>query len=376
MLGIETDTCDMHWGGHLGSTKVQGLWSNLQLQYHINCKGLLMVHLILKSLLDHAKNQTVLVKTDNIATKQYILNHGGTGSPALCALTLKLLMWCKEHGIMLTAEYILGLHNTLADRLSRRTLSQTEWSLKQSIVHQLFLRFKEPQIDIFASAQNAKFSLYYSWRLDPKAHSVDALSLCWSCIIVYVFSTDGTPSQSTALGPAGSGSIHDSNRSSLARSSLVSSTVRFIDRAFSLAPFDAQSSDSGTGQSQACELGTLVPGSMACKRRALVAQGLSEQVPCTILAARAVSMYKSYESGWKHYTRWCRRRSFNPFIFSGKSFFGYLQFCLRTLGLAHSSIRNRVYAIALYHVISLLTNFSDILGLRFCQRRKATLSYY
>ena len=71
-------------------------------------------------------------------------NHDGTGSPALCALTLKLLMWCQERGITLTAEYIPGFHNTLADRLSRRTLSQTEWSRKQSVVHQLFLRFKEP----------------------------------------------------------------------------------------------------------------------------------------------------------------------------------------------------------------------------------------
>ena len=133
------------------------------------------------------ENQTVLVKTDNITTKQYFLNHDGTGSPALCALTLKLLMWCQERGITLTAEYIPGFHNTLADRLSRRTLSQTEWSQKQSVVHQLFLRFKEPQIDLFASAQNVKLSVYCSWRFDPKAHSVDALSICWSCVIVYAF---------------------------------------------------------------------------------------------------------------------------------------------------------------------------------------------
>ena len=57
-------------------------------------------------------------------------------------------------------------------------------------------------------------------------------------------STDCTPSQSTAQGPAGSSSIHDSNRSSLARSTLVSSTVRFIDRASSPAPFDARPSHS------------------------------------------------------------------------------------------------------------------------------------
>ena len=180
----------------------------------------------------------------------------------------------------------------------------------------------------------------HSGRLVNVLESRDSLCL----------STDCAPSQGTAQGPAGSSSIHDSNRSSLARSTLVSSTVRFIDRASSPAPFNARPSDSGTGQGQACEPGTLVPGSMACKRRALVAQGLSEQVARTILAARAVSTYKSYESGWKHYSKWCKRRSVNPFTSSVEVILRYLQFCLRTLGLSHSSIRNRVYAIALYHV--------------------------
>ena len=118
-LEIETDACKTGWGGHLGPIKVQGLFPSHQLSLHINCKEMLAVHCTLKALLDQVRNQSVLVKTDNIATKQYILNHGGTGSPALCALAIKLLVWCQSQGITLTAEYIPGLQNTLADHLSR-----------------------------------------------------------------------------------------------------------------------------------------------------------------------------------------------------------------------------------------------------------------
>ena len=95
--------------------------------------------------------------------------------------------------------------------------------------------------------------------------------------------------------------------SSLARSSLVSTSTQVVDRGSSPTPPDSRPVDTGQGLSQACKPGRLVPGCMAHKRQALVAQGLSEQVARTILAARATSTYKLYESGWKHYTRWRKK---------------------------------------------------------------------
>ena len=186
-LEIKTDACNTGWGGHLGPIRVQGLFPNHQLSLNINCKEMLAVHCTLRALLVHVRNQFVLVKTDNVAMKQYILSQGGTGSPALCTSAIELLVWCQSQGITLTAECIPGLQNTLADRLSRWTLAQTEWSLKWSVVDQLFQRFQKPQIDLFASAQSVKLPVYCSWRPDPKAQKIDALSMCWSQVLAYVF---------------------------------------------------------------------------------------------------------------------------------------------------------------------------------------------
>lgn len=184
---VTTDACNKGWGGHSDGLKVQGRWSNAQKKYHINCLEMLAVHYTLRAFSHLLLGKVVCVETDNIAVRQYLNKQGGTGSPALCALAMKLLTWCKGQRITLVAEYIAGIDNTLADTLSRKTLSQTEWSLKQSVAQALFELWEEPLLDLFATAKNTKTLVFCSWRFEEKAHHIDALSMSWRGLQAYAF---------------------------------------------------------------------------------------------------------------------------------------------------------------------------------------------
>jgi hypothetical protein len=109
-------------------------------------------------------------------------------------------------------------------------------------------------------------------------------------------------------------------------------------------PVDPEQNQAGTPQP-----GSLVPGSMAAKRRHLQNQGLSRKVAKTMLAARRKSTYKKYESCWNHYAGWCGQNGIDPYTSSVQEILEYLQYCLSNEGLATESVRGRIYAIALFH---------------------------
>jgi len=140
-----------------------------------------------------------------------------------------------------------------------------------------------------------------------------------------------------------------SHRSQLAQPRVVPAIAQNAGRPSTSASNLSGASDSAAGHSVAPKPGRLVPGSLEDKRQFLVAQGLSPEVAQTIIAARAPGTYARYESSWKHFSTWCGRRRFNPFDTSVSQILDYLQHCMVKLGLSHSTIRNRVFAIALYH---------------------------
>lgn len=66
------------------------------------------------------------------------------------------------------AEHISGKANVAADRESRR-------------------RFEAMDIDLFAARHNAQLPRYYSYRPDPYAEAVDAMTQNWSQMKPYAF---------------------------------------------------------------------------------------------------------------------------------------------------------------------------------------------
>ena len=109
-------------------------------------------------------------------------------SGSLCALLWRLLCWCSLNQIVLKARHIPGRLNVIADKLSRqRQVIQTEWSLHQETFDLLCQTWHSPLVDMFATRYNCKLVQFVSPIPDPKARSVDALTLSWEDLDMYLF---------------------------------------------------------------------------------------------------------------------------------------------------------------------------------------------
>ena len=109
-------------------------------------------------------------------------------SGSLCALLWRLLSWCHPRGIVLRTRHIPGRLNVIADKLSRhKQVIQTEWSLSQQVFNLLCSKWVRPKVDLFATQFNHKLPMFVSLVLDQMAWAVDALSLPWENLRIWMF---------------------------------------------------------------------------------------------------------------------------------------------------------------------------------------------
>ena len=185
---IFTDASKEGWGAHLGDFTASGTWSVPESKLHINFLELKAVLLALKRFQHLVQGKVVLIATDNTTVVAYINKEGGMRSGSLCALLWRLLCWCSLNQIVLKARHIPGRLNVIADKLSRqRQVIQTEWSLHQETFDLLCQTWHYPQVDMFATRYNCKLVQFVSPIPDPKAWSVDALTLSWEDLDMYLF---------------------------------------------------------------------------------------------------------------------------------------------------------------------------------------------
>lgn len=194
---LTTDASKSGWGAHWGNIQLSGTWSPSLAKKHINLLELWAIHLALRRLRDLLKDQTVLVKCDNMSVVMYINKRGGVRSRSLCLQTIHLLTWCHRHRITLWAAHLPGADNKLADALSRETStiqdkprirgSSVEWHLNPVVCRTLFNRLQRPLIDLFASSSNNQLPTFCSWGNDPKAFAQDAMTISWDMTLAYAF---------------------------------------------------------------------------------------------------------------------------------------------------------------------------------------------
>ena len=185
---IFTDASKEGWGAHLGDFTASGTWSVPESKLHINFLELKAVLLALKRFQHLVQGKVVLIATDNTTVVAYINKEGGMRSGSLCALLWRLLCWCSLNQVVLKARHIPGRLNVIADKLSRqRQVIQTEWSLHQETFDLLCQTWHSPLVDMFATRYNCKLVQFVSPIPDPKAWSVDALTLSWEDLDMYLF---------------------------------------------------------------------------------------------------------------------------------------------------------------------------------------------
>ena len=191
---IFTDACLEGWGGHWEDMDVAATWSPEELMgadkqpRHINELELLAMWRTLQALLPLIDGRTILLATDNTTALAYINKQGGTRSGTMMDLTKSFFQWLNSTQITLRCRHIPGKLNIRADNLSRgRSPQATEWSLHPEILKTLWNCWGTPMIDMFATADNKKLPLYVSPILDPQALAVDALSMNWTGLDLYMF---------------------------------------------------------------------------------------------------------------------------------------------------------------------------------------------
>ena len=187
---ISTDASGKNgWGASMtGDVPIGGVWTEEQVDLHINVKELLAVLYALRSFVDTLKGLHVRVLCDNTTAVHTINNMGTTKSMSCNKIVKEIWEFCILNDIFITCTYIPGKENVVADRASRKVYKQGEWMLDKGLFQQALDSFEfVPNIDCFATRANAQLDAYVSRYRDPYATHVDAFSFNWGKYKPYLF---------------------------------------------------------------------------------------------------------------------------------------------------------------------------------------------
>lgn len=167
--------------------RMGGPWDETEKALHINALELKAAEFGLKSLTKDKTDIHVHLKMDNVSAVAHINRMGGTRSPILLKISREIWEYCLQRGITLTAEYIPGVLNEIADWESRHTESSNNWTLNRAIFQQINKIMGSLKLDLFVDRLNAQLDNYVSWRPDPFAIQTDAFQVNWSNKNPYAF---------------------------------------------------------------------------------------------------------------------------------------------------------------------------------------------
>lgn len=183
---IKSDSSGFGWGGVLGDKTTGGHWSESEKRFHINYLELLAVYMTLQSFCSSMNGVHIRSLIDN-STSVCCINKHGSMKSALNDITRKIILWCKQRNIWLSAAHLPGSQNCEADYESRHQNDDTEWELDNKVFKTITEYFGNPCIDLFASRLNNKLKEYSSYKPDPHAKFVDAFSENWGTNFCYIF---------------------------------------------------------------------------------------------------------------------------------------------------------------------------------------------
>ena len=181
-LTITTDASLQGWGATCNGIQTRGPWSPQEQTLHINCLELLAATLAVQSFAKEKSGTTILLKIDNTSAVAYINRMGGTASPTLSRLTKDLWLWCMERNILLQAQHLPGVLNSIADRESSIWSDRSEWKLSPAFFQRINHWLGPLSTDLFASRLSAQLPAFISWKPDPLAIATDAFTVDWSNI--------------------------------------------------------------------------------------------------------------------------------------------------------------------------------------------------
>ena len=179
-LTIETDASKKGSGEVCNGVCTEGPWSPRERIMHINCLEFLATFLAVQCFAKNKTNVTVHLKMDSMSALTYINKLGGTIPPQLNSLAKEMWLWCMERSILLKAQHLAGVLNTIADDESRVMKDRSDWMLCPEVFHQINQKLGPLEVDLFASRLTCQLQDYVSWTPYPLAFATDAFTLNWA----------------------------------------------------------------------------------------------------------------------------------------------------------------------------------------------------
>ena len=179
---LYTDASLAGWGATYSQVNAGGAWDEEEPPAHINVLELLAAYLALQSLCKHCVDSHVCLYMDNSTAVSHINKKGGTHSVLCDALAVEIWQWAIPQNIWLSAAFIPGESNVVADFYSWCPNNNTEWQLNPTVFERLC-----EVVDLFASAINKQTPQYVSWKPDPLAWAIDAFTISWKNLNFYAF---------------------------------------------------------------------------------------------------------------------------------------------------------------------------------------------
>lgn len=131
-------------------------------------------------------NWHVKLYMDNTVAVTYINKMGGK-IEILNDLTKNIWIWCMNKNIWLSASHIAGVDDIDADFSSRDKHSGMEWILNKEVFNKIQAIYGVCDIVLFPSKHNKQLPRYSSYMPDKHAHAIDAFSVNWSHVKLYIF---------------------------------------------------------------------------------------------------------------------------------------------------------------------------------------------
>ena len=352
-LLLERDASKIGWGLVMPNSESEdgGPWTKQEQEMHINALEMKAAGIAIKSVTRDKQNMHVHLKMDNVTAVTYLNKMGGTHSHTLNQSAKEILEYCMGKQIIITAEYLPGSQNQIADWESRnvKEISINSWRLNPKIFNQINKVMGPIMLDLFADRWSAQVPSYVSWDKDPLAVSTDAFLTNWGKNKkAYAFPHFASLRD---VSPKFRGRGRDRDNHTIVANSAVLPIITSDDNSEPSAPTPSErpsnvhdmgdpSNDRDRGI-KACGLENF--------RESHQAQGVSKQASDLLSAAWRDGTKSAYNSCWKHWASWCGQQQVDLFCAPVETIANFLSSLLLN-GYEYRSINSYSSAISAFHL--------------------------
>ena len=165
-------------------------WLRHERSRHINELELLTTLKALRQMTTIKEGDHVQFLIDNRTACCYINRQGGTKSVRLNTIARRVWLLAEQMQLTLSAAYIKGENNVIADMLSRsKQIVKAEWTVGPDTFKWIVENspWGPPTVDLFANSLTNQLPNYFSPCPDQDAMATDALVSSWPKEVLYAF---------------------------------------------------------------------------------------------------------------------------------------------------------------------------------------------